>query len=200
MLGVVLSGILLFYSLWALIKSTFESGYDRVGLLALCGFWAYFLATFGLCLLITKYFAVAAIYIENATARPVRLLLGGKEWVLVPAKGNAWSSLRMGSYEVEVKSAEDGSALDQMSVTVEDGKPWILNVMGAQVFARGRVDYGGFSFGSGPSESRLTGKWIKADVDHLFEEPPKSITVSTRRGQMATGSRTYIRRGEPKKE
>lgn len=81
-----------------------------------------------------------------------------------------------------------------------DGRgKYVLNVLSAQVYARGTVDYGGISFGSSPSEEKIQLPWFKADVDFLFEEPPQSITVQNRRGQSyVSASRTYLRRGPPR--
>jgi hypothetical protein len=156
-------------------------------------------ALLGSGLLITGYAARATVHIDNFSAHDVTLELDGAPWRTAARRSTATASLRRGTYTLVVRS-RDGQELDRRPITVEGRGAYVLNVLGAQVYTRGRVDYSNLSlFGSPPGEERVQSPWFKADVDHLFESPPKSITVTTRRGQgVASGSRSYLLRGEPK--
>lgn len=199
-LGLLFSGAILFFGFWAVVKAGFSSNnLDWRRILVVCGVALYVGATCGACMLMHALFAVADVHIDNATPRPVQLVLDGKEWMTVPARGQATATLRIGTYRLEVLPADGGAALDTMSISLNEGKPHVLNVMGAQVYSRGSVDYGGFGFGAGPSEQRITDKWFKADVDYLFQTPPEKITVTTKQGQPAMATRSYLRRGKPKR-
>jgi hypothetical protein len=136
----------------------------------------------------------AKVYIDNFSDKNVTLELNGAPWRTVDHGNTDQTRLPTGTYELVVRSRENGKELDHRTITVEDKGPYLLNVLGAQTYARGSADYGiSFSFGDSPDQ-KLNDVWIKANVDYLFEEPPQSIQVSE---GTSFASKSYLVRTRP---
>jgi hypothetical protein len=139
------------------------------------------------------FFQFGTVHVDNATGQELRVQLDGQEWMSCRAGSRSVSGLRPGLRHLRVLG-RDGRLLDERTVRVERQGVYVLNLLGAQVYHRGTVDYGGFSFGDRqPTEIREP--WFEAKVDYLFQSPPSSITVSTRRGELAMASKSFLLRG-----
>ena len=154
-------------------------------------------AVFSLCYYLHAFHRFIPIHVDNFSPRPVRVVVDGGDWVMAPAGKSVVASLRMGAYTIDTLSADGGQTLESMSVEVGRG-PYVLNVLGAQTYARGSLQYGGKDLGQDDGEEEISDRWFQAGVDYLFETPPKVITV--KKGEAAKGTRrTYLRRGPAKK-
>jgi hypothetical protein len=160
-------------------------------------FLLYSVAFVGGGFLVSNWFASGDVHVDNASPHQVVLELDGKQWLRCDRGGNYRRYLARGTYTLVVRST-DGEELDRHPITVEGREPYILNVLGAQVYSRGTVQYGGVVFGSPRAEERAQLRWFKPEVDYLFKTPPKSLSVSSKSGESVLGAiRTYLRRGEP---
>jgi DNA-directed RNA polymerase subunit RPC12/RpoP len=201
-IAAVLAGLVCFSVVVAALKGQLSWGFRSfdgaaVGFLLLL--FLYVGATIATGFAIHLLFPRAPIYVDNLVGPGVRLELDGQPWVEVADQSSRKTSLRKGKYVVVIYSAATNQELDRMEINVTDRGPFVLNVLGAQTYAFGRAEYGTLAFGSPPAEVAKKDKWFKADVDYLFEEPPSSISVSTKRGQSpGVVSKTYVRKGEPK--
>jgi hypothetical protein len=136
----------------------------------------------------------AKVYIDNFSDQNATLELNGAPWRTIDHGNTDQTQLATGTYELVVRSKEKGEELDHRTITVEDKGPYLLNVLGAQTYARGSTDYG-FSFSRGGSpDKKLNDVWIKANVDYLFKEPPQAVQVSE---DTSYASRSYLLRTRP---
>jgi hypothetical protein len=159
--------------------------------LAAVGYMALVLGTwFG----VGWFFQVGKVHVDNASGQELRVQRDGRDWLTCPPGAQLVTSLGPGTHRLRVLD-RNGQPLDEMTVEVDRQGVYVLNLLRAQVYHRGSVDYGGFGFGSAPRPVEIRDAWFDARVDYLFEEPPQSITVSRRRGQVAMASRTFLLRG-----
>ncbi|OAI49369.1 hypothetical protein AYO44_06460 [Planctomycetaceae bacterium SCGC AG-212-F19] len=164
----------------------------RIGLLV------YAVVLLGSGFLVSEQFARGTVHVDNFSSQDVVLELDGRVWLKATTQSTQRASLTQGSYTLVVRSPT-GTELDRQAIEVEGRDDYVLNVLSAQVYARGEAQYGTLSFGMPRQERAVKAPWFKADVDFLFEEPPESITVSVKRGQtVASASKTYLRRGPPR--
>jgi hypothetical protein len=163
----------------------------------LLGWVVSLLAALGACLFVQMEFAWAAVHIDNHSGKQdVRVLPGDGELARVRAGRRVVAYLRKGTYQLVVEA--DGEPEDLVTAEVEDTGPYVLNVHGAHVYARGSVEYSDLPLlARDMPETREDRKWFKADVDYLFQGPPESITV--KRTFFGSTTKTYLRRGEPKR-
>ena len=140
------------------------------------------------------FFQVGKVHVDNASGQELRVQRDGQDWLTCPPRAQLVTSLRPGTHRLRVLD-RNGRALDELTVSVDRQGVYVLNLLRAQVYHRGSVEYGGFSFGSAPRPVEIRDAWFEARVDYLFEAPPGSITVSRRRGQVASASRTFLLRG-----
>jgi hypothetical protein len=144
----------------------------------------------------------ALIYIDNSTDRDLVLELDGRPWLTAHRSATPIERLRKGSYLVTVRDLTSGALLDEFPIEVQDQHhPYVLNLLGAQVYSRGTAYYGRLPEVMQP-ETRIKDKWFAANVDYVFEQPPPpaaaSATPSTFTLKSAAATSTYLRRGEPK--
>jgi hypothetical protein len=193
----VVFGVLLFFML-RLVWDELRWGPNRLrAVLTYLGVSAAGAVFFVPAFLVNEWFAQGVVYVDNYSRQNVTLELDGQPWLSARQGTTTVRTLRRGAYTVVVRSSS-GEELDRLTVTVDGGGNYVLNVLRAQVYARGTAKYGGAGFLGEPPEQRIDDAWFKVDVYYLFEEPPSSVTVSTRRGQAAWASRPYLRRGEPR--
>lgn len=196
----ILAGFLLAMFVFGALKNLIFGGWRTAsgeGLFRSLLLLLYAAALLGSGFWISEQFARGTVYVDNYSPHDVTLELDGSTWLKSSRQTTQVQDLGRGTYTLVVRAGD--KELDRRSITVVGRGNYILNVLNAQVYARGEVQYGGFAFGPGAREQRIQEPWFSAKVDFLFEEPPKTITVRTRRGQTYTSaSRTYLRRGEPK--
>ncbi len=188
-------------ALWGMAKGSADGEKtDRkpLGTALLAGLFIF--ATLGAALAIHLWFPVGRVIVDNGAGRAVRIRLDGADWVAAGrGTGAATATLRAGSYSIEIVD-EAGVVDDKFQAAVDSAGPYILNVLGAATYTRGTQDYGDAAFGAGRTEAVVRDKWIKADADFVFEEPPSSISVVSWRGlKSTTASRTYFLRGPPRR-
>jgi hypothetical protein len=179
---------------FAVFKDTTQSLGGR-GALMMLGLIAYAVVLLGSGFYISFEFARGTVYVDNFSPNDVRLDLNGATWRESRRQSTQVLGLQRGTYTLVIYDLQGGGKLAEHQINVEGRDNYVLNVLGAQAYARGRVDYGGFGFFAPPQPEILRHPWFKANVDYLFQEPPQSITVSVPRGQSAGGaSRTYLKR------
>jgi hypothetical protein len=132
-------------------------------------------------------FPVATVIIDNESGATVRIFLDGKEWLTSSTGESKGKSLAAGKYRVTILDAP-GNALDEHFIQVSANQQYILNVLGAQVYFRGVVVFGG---GEGDIKI-IDDRWLQVpEVDYLFCDPPDKIrTVFPVR-------KTFFTRGVP---
>ncbi len=145
-----------------------------------------FASTFGFAILVI--FPEGSIYIDNASGHNVRLLLNDQEWLTIKSGESKKRSLTEGTYRVTVQSAEGNLVLDAHDIEVSACNRHVLNVLGAQIYFDGIVQYGN----DGGSMKLVTAKWIRVpDVDYLFRDPPKTIVTAR------PVNKSYFTKGAP---
>ncbi len=122
----------------------------------------------------------SAVHVENATARDVVLELDGNPWLTVEHGKTVQTRLPRQQHRIIIRARDNNEELDRRFVLVGSSKAYVLNVLGAQTYYRGRVEYGSMpiALGGDPDAVEVKDVWIEADVDYLFQEPPQSISVS----------------------
>jgi DNA-directed RNA polymerase subunit RPC12/RpoP len=183
--------------LWGWVKSGFraEEGRNLAGWLPLILYAAVLCVAWGV---IGHTFAWGTVHVDNFSGRPVRIDVDGQEWMTSQAGTTEVRGLRRGKHTVTVRAPDTGEELDRFGAEVAGVETYVLNVLRAQVYARGTAQYGGLAFLGPPPEEAVRLPWFKAEVDYLFQEPPQTITVSVRRGEVAVGtSKTYLVRRPP---
>lgn len=139
--------------------------------------------------------AGVTVHVDNFSDRDVTVRVDGADWV-VAEKGTSrtLTTLAEGPHRVEVVAG--GAVLDAHQVWVENGRQYVLNALGGQVYTSREVSYAvGGSTGFSPRDDRrLTARWFEADDDYVFTEPPGSIRLPS--GTTAV-TRRWLMRGEP---
>jgi hypothetical protein len=124
------------------------------------------------------------VYIDNATNERFVVAINGQDRAILGGGTTLWDSWRYGNHEVTVKDS-NGQVRDTFQVSITKEGPWVLNLMGAGRYTRGGVSYGNAS--SGDWSTPVTDRWFEANVNCLFEDPPKSI-----RTKGGGGTRTFL--------
>lgn len=150
----------------------------------------------GSALVVTIVMARGTVHADNASLHSVRLFLNNKEWMTLQSGRQVTKALTRGTYTLTVYAQDGNQKLDEHMIEVNGCGDYVLNVLGAQKYYQGAVSYG-FA-GSPPSVTEIKRKWFMVDVDHLFQEPPTTVTVSRRRGSPAPSvTRSFLTRGNP---
>ena len=160
-------------------------------------------------------FPVCAVHLDNHSGREVRLEVDGAPGPSLAHGRTALLNLRAGRHELVVRSA-DGAELRRLPVETAGPSGWrcireearrsgilglargrrpkestyVLNVLGAATYYRGRITYGLPTFGR-PREEKITDEWFRPEVDYLFEKPPGSVRAPA---AAVLTSRDYLRR------
>jgi hypothetical protein len=150
--------------------------------------------------------------VDNFSTHNVRLQLDGKEWLTCSRDSTHDVQLPAGNHELVVLDMVDGQELDRRTLTVVAANTYVLNVLGAQNYRKGKVWYNDpndpFLFPpDNRSEDQLINlTWFSVKVDYLFKDPPLFITESIPESQKghtrANVEKTYLHRagrqaGEP---
>jgi len=173
-------GLAILFGLWGIQSHTTSA--KKLGI---CGFvvWAYITW-----LVIGLMRSPTMVYVDNFSTHDVSLELEAEPWMVVKrgTKQEVWVQRK--TYQLEVRSAGTGRMLDRRTITVDEQCPYILNVLGAGIYEKGRVEHG---WGIFEKPERIRDIWIRADVDYLFKSPPFRISVP----QGTKGAtRTYLLR------
>lgn len=140
------------------------------------------------------WFQVGTIHVDNFSDQNLRIVVDDQPWGTFRSTSTDVKTLKPGHHRIVVFGTGDNK-LDELNVNVDRMGVYVLNLLRAQKYHKGSAQYGGFAFG-GDRPIEVDDAWFSAKVDFLFENPPESITVSTKRGQPAVGaSRTYLKRG-----
>ena len=173
---------------------------SRTSMAAQVGILFYFWLVLGGWYLVGYLQTPATIHIENASNRQVEIELDGRPWRTSDPEQLQQAEVRPGQYQITVYPHGGGPVLQKLEVRVERNAAYILNVLSAQTYYRGSVQYGGV-IGFGTKEPvELKHEWIDvAGVDFLFQNPPRSITVKVQKGMegLTWETKTYVTRGAP---
>ncbi len=144
------------------------------------------------------------VYVDNFSTRTLRVERDGRDWLTCRSGTTAKQQLRRGRYHLVVRADGSGEVLDERDVYVEGlDRAFVLNLLSAQKYYRGSVQYGGIIGFGNPKPKEIRDAWFKPDVDFLFQDPPSSIEVSAPKGQpefMSMETKTYLTRGTPPPE
>lgn len=142
------------------------------------------------------YFQRTTVFVDNYSGRNIRIRCDGEEWLNAKDRSKQKVRLLPSLYTFVLYDAVSGEELERVAADVDREGPFILNAMGAQVYRRGRVEYGKpalVGFGGDNQELEITGTWIRANYDYVFEQPPQKVSVA--RVQSHT-TKTYLLRGK----
>ncbi len=123
------------------------------------------------------YFSSSAdILIYNGLDRHVRVEAGGDTAEVAPMRFGELTVETSGSLNVRTYTTND-QLVESIDVNASmSSGDYVYNVAGAEPLIRWTAVYGSSS--ERPPQYLGDRKWIRADVDHLFEEPPESIDTS----------------------
>jgi hypothetical protein len=162
------AGVLLVYN-WMrrkkalLTTERFRARVRLLGCVALAGAGGFFIAW---------WFPLGTVIIDNESGANVRLLVDGAEWATVAAGESRKQALAKGRYRLTVQSVEGNHVLDEHEIEVVPYTNYVLNVLGAQVYFHGIIQYGI----DGGDTKIITDKWFPLpQVDYLFRNPPARI-------------------------
>lgn len=141
----------------------------------------------------------AEVLIENGFAEDVILEIDGKEWTTCKSHRQTKEKIAKRKFVLITRSAESKKELRRQDIDATYGRKFLLNVMGANTYYHGTVNYVperishirglGGSSGDGPKEIRDS--WINvSDVDYLFTD---DIPRRSRGG----GGKKYLLRYRP---
>ena len=141
----------------------------------------------------------AEVLIENGFAEDVILELDGKEWTTCKSHRQTKEKIAKRKFVLVTRSAASKKELRRQDIDATYGRKFLLNVMGANTYYHGTVNYVpeqiahirglGGSPGDGPKETRDS--WINlSDVDYLFTD---DIPRRSRDG----GGKKYLLRYRP---
>lgn len=147
--------------------------------------------------IVAFHFLPITVYVDNSSAQDVVLEVDGQEWLRPSRKSKTIDGLPRGEHTIVVRSRPSGEVLDRLTVKVDTGGPYVLNVLRAQKYYKGTATYStvAFPFG-GQGRQTIDAPWFRAKVDYLFENPPESIYINSRDG-VNTATKTYLVRVEP---
>jgi hypothetical protein len=138
----------------------------------------------------------ATVHVDNFSAQDVIIEVDGRKLLKANQQATCEIVLQHGSHQVVIKDARTQVTLDRMQVKVDGKGPFILNVLGAQSYVKGKVLYSSLPLlevqDAEPDPVPMKDKWIRASVDFLFRRPPESIKVH---GIHLSVSKTYLIRG-----
>ncbi len=144
------------------------------------------------------------IHIDNASTRDLQIDLDGQPWRSSSPGQLQMASLRQGYHQITVRPHGGGKTLEELNVCVEGRGVYILNLLKAETYYRGTVQYGGFAlFGQKEQPREVKEGWIDVTtIDFLFQNPPQSISVKVTKGMESLGEtigerRTYVTRRAP---
>jgi hypothetical protein len=180
-----------------------ETKFDPLGVLALLYIWS----VLGLWYCVGSIQIQGIVHIENASTQDLQLELDGQPWRSSSKGEFQAASVRHGRYRITVRPRGGGKVLDELDVHVEARGVYILNLLKAETYYRGTVQYGGMRILEQTQQSReVKDGWIDATgVDCLFQNPPRSITVKVTKEtesiwDLMREKRTFLTRGAPPPE
>lgn len=179
--------------LMGIVRGMMEGNFhfDRGGMLSLAYAGGVVALWFG----VGYWFQVGTVHIDNFSGQALQVLLDGRPWQTRPAQSTKIEKLTPGKHVITIQDA-NGQELENLNVNVERQGVYVLNLLGSQKYYKGEVQYGGPAWSVDDTETEISDAWFEPKVDYLFEKPPQSITVSTKRGRPAySASRNYLRRG-----
>jgi hypothetical protein len=137
----------------------------------------------------------ATVYVDNFSARRVRLEVDGSPWVELQPGETTKAQLSRWGRELVTRDAGSGEELDRRPLAL-DGDKTLLNVLGAGAYERGVKKYSMLAWGpdDSPAPQQTNAVWINADVDFLFQDPPQFLAAKDFSKSM---TRTYLKRLPP---
>jgi hypothetical protein len=136
------------------------------------------------------------IFVDNATPQELRVFLDGTEWFTIGTGESKKKTLGRGVYELTVKAVGADFVWDRHSVEVTSTGPYVLNLMGAQVYFHGTVEYG--ELVPAPSMETIDNKWfVLPKADCVFRDPPKRISFRGRDTDHRKFTLTFLTKGSP---
>jgi hypothetical protein len=126
---------------------------------------------------IAALFPIGSVMVDNETGQTVRLLLDDEPWLTIETGKSKKKALPFGTYQLIVRSVQ-GEQLDQHVISVDEHGPYALNVMGAQLYFQGTVQYGVNVAGGRPAIKMSNEKWfLVPKVDYLFRDLPERMVA-----------------------
>src|SRR5205823_1710993 len=120
----------------------------------------------------------------------------GRPWLTCDRGKTTKEKLRRGRYHLVIRDGDSGEVLDERDVYAEGlDQTYVLNLLGAQKYYRGSMQYGGIIGFGNPKPTEIRDVWFKPEVDFLFQNPPDKIEVSVPKGQpdfMSMETKTYL--------
>ena len=124
--------------------------------------------------LISIFFPLGTIFIDNESGVNVRLLINDEEWTSIGTGESKQKGLTRGTYRLTIQSMEGNHVFDAYDIDISSYEKYVLNVLSGQIYFHGTVQYG---IAGGESKA-ITAKWLKLpEVDYLFRDPPKAIVT-----------------------
>jgi hypothetical protein len=117
----------------------------------------------------------AQIHVYNGLARPVMLQLGDTRMRLEPASASLMDAPRRDKVRVQARTVE-GQEIESFDADVSGSfARYVYNVAGAAPLVEWTATYGNGT----PRAPRPLGapRWTHSTVDHLFTDPPRSIST-----------------------
>ncbi len=130
------------------------------------------------------------VHVDNFSEHDLILQLNGDLWLKIKKGESQRVRMARRNFQVVLKDEVTNYELEQLNVTVDSNGPFVLNCLGAQRYIRGMKVYSNFGISS-PSTTETADRWIRTDVDFLFEQPPQRVPAA--KDEMAV-SRTFLLR------
>ncbi|MCC6808443.1 MAG: M48 family metalloprotease [Deltaproteobacteria bacterium] len=126
----------------------------------------------------------ANVFVYNGLGRTVIVTVGRETRTLRALQHARLDVSPDSAVHVEART-EDGAVIETLDETTSGGDRFLYNVAGAGVFTQETIHYGGEYRDS--SEPIGAPKWLATDVDHVIDDPPRTISSKERQ------RRTWLR-------
>ncbi len=143
------------------------------------------------------------VYIDNFSGSPVELIWNGETFLTIPNNtGEVNSNLGIGKRVIYAKKVGE-DVIDTIEMDLQQRGKYVLNLFGAMEYYHGQVAYQKErtrDIRPVAAEQRITRKFFPARADFIFEDPPASIEVYTKKSKYnynIEAARRYLRRGNP---
>ena len=123
----------------------------------------------------------ATVHVENFSAHYLALELDGGKWLSLEKGATEKVALRTGKHALVVRDAVSGKELDRMTLDAGARSTFVLNLLGAQTYYRGKLHYYREKYGpagtKGPEEEPVREKWFRAGASYVLRPPPETKTT-----------------------
>ncbi|MDP1830056.1 MAG: hypothetical protein Q8L48_42730 [Archangium sp.] len=128
------------------------------------------------------------LWVSNGTPLEVEVSIDGSTFLIEPGANQEVGRFGAGARELVTRRKRDGLELDRRTVIFQRTMTHVYNVLGAAPVTLSTIIYSThnpINGGTPPVESSMCGNdFLSSDVHYVFKEPPRSIQMEKRSGDL----------------